>query len=93
MHELMRRVIAAMIFDVLAETVRRVEEAGAHSADAVRRAGIALVGFSAELGHEERALKQFLFERIYRHEAVLRPVRMAERFMALKTSSSRKLGL
>ena len=48
-HELVRRTITVMILDVLAETQRRIEEADVGSADAVRRAGRPLVGFSPEL--------------------------------------------
>ena len=59
-HELVRRTITVMILDVLAETSRRIEEAGVGSAEAVRGAGKPLVGFSPELARAEQGLKRFL---------------------------------
>ncbi len=82
MHELVRRMISLMIHDVLAETSRRITAAGVHSADEARRAGAGLVGFSPELARSETSLKTFLFENLYRHEAVMRPVSLAEGVIA-----------
>ncbi len=71
-----------MIQDVLAETVRRIAESGVESADAVRRAGAPLVGFSPELARAEAALKRFLSANVYRHDTVMRPVKLAEALVA-----------
>jgi dGTPase len=54
-----------MVGDVLAETERRVAEAGVETIDDVRAAGHSLAGFSAPLAEEERALKRFLYDRLY----------------------------
>ena len=62
---LVRDMIGTMVGDVLAETQRRVGEAGVESIDDVRSAGRPLVGFSAALGDQERKLKRFLYERLY----------------------------
>jgi dGTPase len=80
-HELIRRLISLLIFDVLGETARRIEAACVASADDVRRAGRDLAGFSPGLGEAEAALKRFLFARLYRSDAVLVPVRQAERLV------------
>ncbi len=72
---LVRDGIGIMVGDVLDETQRRVAEAGMTSIDEVRGAGRQLVGFSAELGVEERALKRFLYDRLY-NSATLQPVRI-----------------
>ncbi len=82
MHELVRRMISLMIHDVLAETSRRIAAAGVQSADEARRAGAGLVGFSPALARSEASLKTFLFENLYRHEAVMRPVSLAEGVIA-----------
>jgi len=50
---------------VLAETARRLGEAGVETVDEVRAVGRALVGFSDETAAEERELKQFLYSRLY----------------------------
>jgi dGTPase len=74
---LVRDMIGTMVGDVIAETERRVAEAGAVTIDDIRSAGRALAGFSPGLAEEERALKRFLYGQLYnapelvavRHEA------------------------
>lgn len=62
---LIRDMIGTMVADVIEETRRRAERTGVKTIDDVRRAGEALVGFSAALAAEERALKHFLYSRLY----------------------------
>ena len=79
---LVRDMIGYMVGDVLAETERRVLEAGVQSIDDVRCAGKQLSGFSDELAGEERQLKKFLYSRLY-DLPELKPVRTeAERVVA-----------
>jgi dGTPase len=79
---LVRDMIGYMVGDVLAETARRVAEAGVGTIDEVRAAGRPLAGFSDELAVEERELKRFLYARLY-DLPELRPVRTeAERVVA-----------
>ena len=74
--------IGTMVGDVLDETRRRVAEAGVGEIDDVRRAGRALVGFSAELAAEELTLKRFLYDRLYNSPELV-PVRVeAQRIVA-----------
>ena len=76
-HEIGRRMITALIEDVVEETRRRVALARPDSADAVRRLGAAVVGFSPRLAEAERAIKSFLFPRMYRHPRVMEEMNMA----------------
>lgn len=62
---LVRDMIGTMVGDVLAETARRVREAGVETIDEVRSAGRSLAGFSEALAGEERELKRFLYARLY----------------------------
>jgi dGTPase len=62
---LVRDMIGTMVGDVLAETERRVREAGVETIEDVRAAGRALAGFSDSLASEERKLKRFLYARLY----------------------------
>lgn len=79
---LVRDQIGTMVEDLIAETRRRLTEAGVQDIDQVRHAGRALVGFSAQLAGEERALKRFLYDRFYNAE-LLQPVRReAQRVVA-----------
>lgn len=71
---LVRDMIGTMVGDVLAETERRVRNAGAETVGDVRAAGHPLVGFSDSLAAEERELKSFLYSRLY-DLLELRPVR------------------
>jgi dGTPase len=59
-------------------TTANIAGAGIDSLEDVRRAGRTLVTFSPETAEAERRLKAFLFERVYRHEAVMVPVRESE---------------
>ncbi len=70
--EAVRRLIDRMVNDLLAETQSRLAGAGPRSADDIRALGAPVVAFSEEMGKNGRALKDFLFERMYRHEKVNR---------------------
>ena len=73
-HESVRRLIDRMVSDLLEETRRRIEEARPRSVDDIRRHGGPVVAISSAMRDKERALKRFLFERMYRHPRVLRAV-------------------
>lgn len=76
--ELVRELISLLIDAAVAETRRRLAEAAPSSADEVRRAGRTLVGFPEPVAALERAIKAFLFERMYRHPRVMRIMTDAE---------------
>ncbi|HTX50797.1 MAG TPA: deoxyguanosinetriphosphate triphosphohydrolase [Caulobacteraceae bacterium] len=77
-----RRMIGAMIDDVLAETARRVAEGEVNSPDRVRRLGKALVAFSHDMNEDLSRLRAFLYERMYRHWRVNRTRSQARRILA-----------
>jgi dGTPase len=77
-HQVIRRLINRMIEDVVAESARRIAARAPASADAVREAGEALAGFSAAMTESDRAIKDFLFPRMYRHARVMRVMSAAE---------------
>jgi dGTPase len=81
-HELVRRLIGRMIEDVVAESERRFAAAKPRSADDVRLAGRALVGFSPDMQEVDRAIKEFLFPRMYRHARVMRIMQAAAGIVA-----------
>ncbi|MSP68476.1 MAG: deoxyguanosinetriphosphate triphosphohydrolase [Alphaproteobacteria bacterium] len=70
-HEAVRRLITRMLDDVVGETGRRVAAAGLRSADDVRALPQALVAFSVPMIAADRALRRFLFTRMYRHPKVM----------------------
>ena len=71
-HEAVRRLIDRMVNDLLAETRRRIAEAAPKSAADLRALGAPVVAFSEPMRQNDRALKDFLFRHMYRHERVNR---------------------
>jgi dGTPase len=77
-HELVRRLIARLIEDVIAETRAGLARLDPSSADDVRRAAAAVGAFSAEMAATDRAIKGFLYPRMYREARVVRIMTAAE---------------
>ncbi len=78
-HELVRRLIGAMVEDVIAESKRRLAEARPPSSEEVRRAERPVVGFSAAMAECDTAIKGFLYPRMYRHSRIERIMKDAEK--------------
>mgnify|MGYP006276961777 CR=1 FL=1 len=68
-YETIRRMISELIEDLIAETSRRVAEAGVGSLAEVR-ASPPLAAFSPSIRRDLSALKRFLGDRLYRHPRV-----------------------
>jgi len=79
--EAVRRMIGAMVTDVLAETRRRAQAGKVGSPEDVRELGHALVAFSREMVEDLSALRAFLMERMYRHWKVNRTRSQARRML------------
>ena len=69
-HETVRRVISDMIADVISASQKRARELQPESADDVRKLGLPMVGFGAQMAEKNRVLQGFLAERMYRHPRV-----------------------
>jgi dGTPase len=80
--EAVRRMIGAMVDDVLAETRRRAEAGKVKTPEDVRMLGHALVAFSREMVEDLGQLRAFLMERMYRHWRVNRTRSQARRMLA-----------
>ena len=81
-HEVVRRLINAMVNDLLTESGRRLSQADPTSADDIRRLGAPVVAFSDAMRDNDRALKAFLFKRMYRHFRVNRMAAKCRRVVA-----------
>jgi dGTPase len=68
-----------MVRDLIGETERRLTASGASSTDEVRLLEHPVAAFSDEMRDHDRALKRFLFERMYRHPRVNRMASKARR--------------
>jgi dGTPase len=78
-HEAIRRLIDAMVNDLIGETRRRLDALRPEDADTLRRCGRPTAAFSNGMRENDRALKRFLFERMYRHSTVNRMTAKARR--------------
>ena len=76
--EVIRRLIAALIDDVLQETGRRISALDPHSAEDIRRARDPVVRLSEAGEAADRQIKAFLTPRMYREERVMRIMNDAE---------------
>ena len=70
-HEALRRVFGAMVEDVLAESARLIAASGAGSVEEVRGFGAPVIRFSPQMWADLRAIRAFLFARMYRHPDVM----------------------
>jgi dGTPase len=66
-HEAVRRVINAMVEDVLTETRRRLKEVVPKSVDDIRALGQPVVAFSEHMAATDKTVKGFLYKRMYEH--------------------------
>jgi dGTPase len=80
--EAVRRMIGAMVDDVLNETNRRSLAFGVTSADDVRNLDQPLVAFSEAMSRDLGKLREFLHARMYRHFRVNRTRSQARRILA-----------
>jgi len=79
-HETVRRMINALVVDLIAESRRRIAAAAPASVDDVRAAP-PLVAFSEPVRAEADALKVFLRDHLYRHYQVIRMTEKARRIV------------
>jgi dGTPase len=80
--EAVRRMIGAMVDDVLAETRRRADASHVSSPEDVRNLDHALVAFSRDMVEDLSRLREFLMSRMYRHWRVNRTRSQARRILA-----------
>jgi dGTPase len=76
--ELVRELISYLIEGVFLETEKRINAAKPQSAADVRRLDHVLAAFPADAASADKAIKGFLWERMYRHERVMHVMRDAE---------------
>ncbi|MBO6636814.1 MAG: deoxyguanosinetriphosphate triphosphohydrolase [Roseitalea sp.] len=71
-HEMTRRVMTAMVEDVIAQTAANLDRIKPRSVTDIHDAGETLARFSAGMAEREAGLKRFLFDHLYRHGEVMR---------------------
>ena len=78
-HETNRRVINALVTDLVTETRSRIAKLEPADSDAVRHARAPVVAFTPAMAESNRVIKEFLFARMYRHWRVNRMTAKARR--------------
>src|SRR5579885_2580176 len=78
-HELVRRVITRMIEAVTAESLRRLAALMPRSAADIRAASEPVIAFSPAMAAADKAIKGFLYPRMYRSDRVMAVMGEAER--------------
>jgi dGTPase len=81
MNEVTRRLISAMLSDVITESSRRVAALKVATTDDVRSAPSAVIGFSTAGSDADRAIKKFLTPRMYKHPRVLATMGKAQQVL------------
>lgn len=76
--ELTRRMITALIRDVVLESRKQLAEIKPASPDDIRSAGRAVIRFSGPMWADLKTLRGVLFDRVYRHPRVTRVMTAAE---------------
>jgi len=80
-HETIRRMINALVCDLIETTADHIARHGPADLAAVRLAP-PLVAFSEELGQAQRIMKRFLRTQLYQHYQVLRMANKAQRIVS-----------
>ena len=70
-HEALRRVFGRMVEDVIAVAQGRLEDARPQSVEDIRQMGTTIIRFSKPLYQELKAIRSFLFHRMYRAPSVM----------------------
>ncbi len=70
-HEALRRVFGRMVEDVIAVAQNRLAAARPQSVDDIRHLGTTVIRFSKPLYQELKAVRSFLFHRMYRAPSVM----------------------
>jgi len=81
-HEIIRELIGRSVGDVMGRTAEALDTYEIDSPEKLQRHPENVVGYTPEFGRKVRALKKFLFDRMYRHYRVMRMQTKAERFVA-----------
>src|SRR5580698_1448828 len=81
-NEALKRVLNALVNDLIAETARRVSAAGATTLEGIRNAPQRLAGFSPEMEELRLEAKRYLYANLYHCEELARDHEEAARVIA-----------
>lgn len=80
-HRLIRRLIGLEVNDLVQATHMRLETAQVKSVEALQRLSHNVIGWSEAMAQQNKQLKRFLYENLYRHYRVVRMEAKAEKVL------------
>ena len=80
-HHIIRELVGLEVGDVIGYTTQQIIERQPQSAQEVQQYSENIVGHSNDMREMNRALKDFLYERMYNHFRVVRMAKRAEQFI------------
>ena len=80
-HKLIRQLIGLEVTDLATATDARLKESGTQSPLDLQKLSYNVIGFSEEMSRRNRELKDFLYNKMYRHYRVVRMQVKAERII------------
>ncbi|MBE2199036.1 MAG: deoxyguanosinetriphosphate triphosphohydrolase [Anaerolinea sp.] len=80
-HEIIRELIGRSVTDVLQQTAQNLTRHQISSVTALQLHEENVVGYAPAFAEQVKALKQFLYQRMYRHHRLVRMQTKAERFI------------
>jgi dGTPase len=80
-HKLIRQLIGMEVTDLVTSTDARLKDSNAQSPLDIQKLSYNVIGFSEEMSRRNRELKDFLYNKMYRHYRVVRMQTKAERII------------
>jgi len=81
-HRMIRHLVGMMVTDMIHTTDTRLKESGAKSALELQKLSYNVIGYSEDMQRRNRELKDFLYQKLYRHYRVVRMAVKAERIIS-----------
>lgn len=81
-REIIRELIGMMVTDVVRQTAENLAEHNVDTPQSLQMLPVNVVKYSAEFGSQIRQLKDFLYQRMYRHYRLMRMQTKAENFLS-----------
>lgn len=81
-HRMIRQLVGLLVTDMVEATHARLQSSGVKSPLDTQKMSTNVIGYSDEMRRRNRELKDFLFQKLYRHYRVVRMQVKAERIIA-----------
>jgi len=81
-HRMIRQLVGLMVTDMVEATDKRLKDSAVHSALDIQKLKHNVIGYSEEVQRRNRELKDFLYNKLYRHYRVVRMQVKAERLIS-----------